>query len=130
MLAGWRRQKRRKGRGPASAPCLVSLLLEGARIGRLQEELVKIGRTCAPAIRPDLQPVGRVFAAVGRDQRFDISLPTQTLQILSEYKAAKIRQSQLETSLEGVVDIRAPRAGPVLRADAAWLEEKAKARKR
>ena len=51
-------------------------------------------------------------------QHFDISLPTQTLQILSEYKAAKIRQSQLETSLEGVVEIRAPRAGQVLRADA------------
>ena len=51
-------------------------------------------------------------------QRFDISLPTQTLQILTEYTAAKTRRAQLETSLDGTVEIRAPRAGRVLRADA------------
>ena len=51
-------------------------------------------------------------------QRFDISLPTQTLQILTEYTAAKARRSQFEASLDGTVEIRAPRAGQVLRADA------------
>lgn len=51
-------------------------------------------------------------------QRFDISLPTQTLQILTEYTAAKARRSQFEASLDGSVEIRAPRAGRVLRADA------------
>lgn len=51
-------------------------------------------------------------------QRFDISLPTQTLQILTEYTAAKTRRAQLETSLDGTVELRAPRSGRVLRADA------------
>ena len=51
-------------------------------------------------------------------QRFDISLPTQTLQILTDYSAAKTRREQLQTSLDGTVEIRAPRSGRVLRADA------------
>ncbi|MCX7060867.1 MAG: hypothetical protein NTZ11_08225 [Gammaproteobacteria bacterium] len=51
-------------------------------------------------------------------QRFDVSLPTQTLQILTDYTAAKTRREQLQTSLDGTVEIRAPRSGRVLRADA------------
>ncbi|MBA4285971.1 MAG: hypothetical protein C0434_10630 [Xanthomonadaceae bacterium] len=51
-------------------------------------------------------------------QRFDISLPTQTLQILTDYNAAKTRRAQLETSLDGQVEIRAPRSGRILRSDA------------
>lgn len=51
-------------------------------------------------------------------QRFDISLPTQTLQILTDYTAAKERRTQFENSLDGTVEIRAPRSGRVLRSDA------------
>lgn len=51
-------------------------------------------------------------------QRFDISLPTQTLQILTDYTAAKERRAQFENSLDGTVEIRAPRSGRVLRSDA------------
>ncbi|MCX7071613.1 MAG: HlyD family efflux transporter periplasmic adaptor subunit [Gammaproteobacteria bacterium] len=51
-------------------------------------------------------------------QRFDISLPTQTLQILTDYTAAKERRAQFENGLDGTVEIRAPRSGRVLRSDA------------
>ncbi len=49
---------------------------------------------------------------------FDISLPTQTLQILTDYKAAKIRRAQLESSLDGSVAIIASHGGRVLRSEA------------
>lgn len=51
-------------------------------------------------------------------QRFDISLPTQTLQILTDYDAARTRSTQLEAGLDGLIPIVATRAGRLLRVEA------------
>lgn len=50
--------------------------------------------------------------------RFDVSLPTQTLQILTDYDAARIGRAELEQSLDGTVAVVAPCAGRLLRVDA------------
>ena len=51
-------------------------------------------------------------------QRFDVSLPTQTLQILTDHEAAAARSSRLAAGLGAPIEIRAPRAGTLLRVDA------------
>lgn len=52
-------------------------------------------------------------------QKFDVSLPTQTLQIVTDYRAAQVRRDQMQESLSGRLAITAPRAGRLLRLDAA-----------
>lgn len=102
------------------------------RVLKAGEVIARLQPAVAQPVRRDLE---RQLADAHRDtgigslqidrygiteaQKFDISLPTQTLQILTDYHAAQARQQQLEQSLSGSIDIAAPRGGRLLRVEAA-----------
>ena len=105
-------------------PLAGRLLKAGEVIARLQP-------TVAQPLRRDLE---RQLADAHRDtgigalqidrygievHNFDVALPTQTLQIITDYHAAQARQSQLEQSLSTSIDIAVPRGGRLLRVEAA-----------
>lgn len=50
-----------------------------------------------------------------KEQEFDVKLPTPTLQILTDYRAAQGREQQLAATLDSPLTIVAPRAGTVVR---------------
>lgn len=105
-------------------PLAGRMLKAGEVIARLQPAV-------AQPVRRDLE---RQLADARRDtgighlqidrygievHNFDIALPTQTLQIITDYHAAQARQAQLEQSLSGSIDIAVPRGGRLLRVEAA-----------
>jgi len=101
------------------------------RVLKAGEVIARLQPVVAQPLRRDLE---RQLADAHRDtgigalqidrygievHNFDVALPTQTLQIITDYHAAQARQAQLEQSLSTSIDIAAPRGGRLLRVEAA-----------
>ncbi len=105
-------------------PLAGRLLKAGEVLARLQPAIAQPARRDLERQLADARrDTGLGYLQIDRygieAQKFDVSLPTQTLQILTDYHAAQARQQQLEQSLSGNIDIAAPRGGRLLRVEAA-----------